>query len=144
MNSKEIFENHRKELGEQYNWYLMLTRNGQDEMPVQSEYHLIYAMLLYRDNLLNVIGRGQDITSEQIEKYFNEGNDKALRESLQQVFQEYFSDSVFEIIKQDLNEKDGWTVKKFMEVHRKDKCRRILSILAGYVDATLKEYSEVN
>lgn len=144
MNSKDLGKEFLlKELGEEhYNWYLLLTQNEKYTMPVQSKYHLMYALLTYRESLLNV-GRGQDVTIEQLEKYFNEDNDKALKESLQQVFQEYFSDNKFKAIKQDLNEKDGWTIKKIMKVHKKDKCRRLLSILQGDVNATCKEYEEV-
>lgn len=134
MNVEKLMDEHfnfvKDQLGENnFRWLLLLITKNDEDMPVESPYHLMYAMLKYRVHLIDE-GVGQNISTEEMVHWWSIGKDTLFKAFLQDIFLEYIPDDEYKIIKNILmNLENGWNVRKLFEAHKKDKYRRVISIL---------------
>lgn len=99
---------------ENYGMYILLT-NGKEIDSILDSRSPIFELYKYRDKLLDR-GIGQNVSIDM----------DNLKQSLEQIFLDYLTDSEFEMIKDILdNYISGWTIDRLLEIHKKHKYRRI-------------------
>ena len=100
-----------------YNEYMLLT-NGKEINSILNSRSPVFEMYKYRDTLLD---KQKDISIDM----------NNLKQSLEQIFLDYLTDSEFEMIKDILiNHILGWNLNRLLEIHKKYKGYRIFRILS--------------
>ena len=100
------------------NMYMLLTNEEEIDEILDSR-NSVYEMYKYRDKLLDK--QMLDDIKITVDN---------LKESLENIFLDYLTDSEFKIVKNMLiNHIGGWNIDRLLEIHKKHKYKRIFSIL---------------